>query len=66
MELHAGLVGVVGVDVDVVNPLGVEVRRTAYEAVDIIAFCEEEFRKVGSVLASNSSDEGDLARGLVR
>lgn len=65
VELHAGLVGVVGVDVDVVDPLGVEIGGPSDQAVDVVAFVEEEFGEVGAVLAGDAGDERDLA-GLQR
>ncbi|KAB1998065.1 hypothetical protein ERO13_D12G060301v2 [Gossypium hirsutum] len=46
MELHPSLVGVVGVDVDVVNPLRVEVGRAADQAMDFVTFVEEELGEV--------------------
>ncbi|TQD77653.1 hypothetical protein C1H46_036814 [Malus baccata] len=56
VELHAGLVGVVGVDVDVVDALGVEVGGPSDQAVDVVAFVEEEFGEVGAVLAGDAGD----------
>ena len=44
--------------VDVVDPLGVEQRGPAFDAVDFIAFFEEEFREIGSVLSGDAGDEG--------
>lgn len=46
VELHAGLVGIVGIDVDVIDPLRIEIGRSANEAVDFIAFVEEKFSEV--------------------
>ena len=62
VELHQSLVGVVRVDVDVVDPLGVEVGRSADQAVDFVAFLEEELRQVRSVLAGDSGDQCYLPR----
>ena len=61
MELHQCLVGVVGVDVDVVDPLGVEVRRPSYQPVDLVTLVQEEFGQVRPVLTGDSRDQGNLA-----
>ncbi|CAL5335868.1 unnamed protein product [Camellia sinensis] len=47
VELQEGLVGVVGVDVDVVDSLGVEVRRPSDQAVDLVPFLQQEFGQLG-------------------
>lgn len=60
VELHESLVSVVRVDVDVVDPLGVEVGGAADEAVDLVAFLEEEFGEIGAVLAGDAGDESNL------
>jgi hypothetical protein len=46
----------------VVDPLGVEGRRTALHAVDHISFGEKKFGEIGAVLAGYTGDERDLAR----
>ena len=53
-------VGIVGVLVDVVDTSGIEERGAALDAVDLVAFGEEEFGKIGSVLAGDSCNEGFL------
>jgi len=53
-------VGVVGVLVDVVDACGVEEGGASLDAVDFVAFGEEELGEVGSVLAGDSCDEGFL------
>ena len=53
--------GDVGVLVDVIDALGVEQRGAALDAVDNVAFFEEEFGEVGAILAGDASDEGDFA-----
>ncbi|CAN0919023.1 hypothetical protein LINGRAHAP2_LOCUS31213 [Linum grandiflorum] len=60
MELHPGLVGVVGVDVDVVDSLSVEVGGPPDEAVNLVALVEEELGEVGAVLAGDSGDQSNL------
>ncbi|KAL4388217.1 hypothetical protein GQ457_09G009760 [Hibiscus cannabinus] len=60
MELHPGLVGVVGVDVDVVDALRIEVRGAADQAVDLVPFVEEELGQVRSVLTSDTGDQRNL------
>ena len=62
VELHSGLVGVVGIDVDVIDSLGVEVGGAANEAMDLVSFAEQEFSEVGTVLAGDTGDQCDLAR----
>ncbi|MBA0663955.1 hypothetical protein Goklo_004034, partial [Gossypium klotzschianum] len=42
MELHPSLVGVVGVDVDVVDTLRIEIRIMANQVVDLKSFVKEE------------------------
>lgn len=64
VEFHEGLVGIVGVDVDVVDALGVEVGRSADKAVDFVAFVEQEFSEIRAVLAGDAGDQGDFAGGL--
>ncbi|CAL5324294.1 unnamed protein product [Camellia sinensis] len=61
VELHEGLVGVVGVDVDVVDSLGVEVRRPSDQAVDLVPFVQQEFGQVRPVLPRDARDQGYLA-----
>lgn len=50
-------VGNVRVLVDVVNPLGVEQRGTALDAVDFVALFQQKLCKVGAVLAGDAGDE---------
>jgi hypothetical protein len=46
--------------VKVVNTLGVDERRGAFDTVDLIALLQKEFGEVGAILSSNSSNEGFL------
>lgn len=62
VKLHSSLVSVVRVDVDVIDPLGVEVGGTPNEAVHFVAFVEEEFSEVGTILAGDAGDQCDLSR----
>ena len=48
--------------VDMVDALGVELRRAAFDAVDIIAFSQQKFCQIRTVLACNAGDKGDFAR----
>jgi hypothetical protein len=41
-----------------VNPLGVQIRSAALDAVHFIAFLEEELREIRAVLACYAGDEG--------
>ena len=53
VEDHAG-VGVVGVGVEVVDAVGVEGAGAADDAVDFVAFGEQELGEVGAVLAGDA------------
>jgi hypothetical protein len=50
----------VWVFVDVVDAVGVEQRRATFDAVDLVAFGEEKFGEIGSILAGNSCNQGFL------
>mmetsp|Transcript_1083 Transcript_1083/g.1870 ORF Transcript_1083/g.1870 Transcript_1083/m.1870 type:complete len:369 (+) Transcript_1083:223-1329(+) len=56
-KLNAGGVAIL---VDVINTAGVEGRRTTDDAVDNVALLEEELGEVGTILAGDTGDEGDL------
>lgn len=60
VELHASLVSVVRVDVDVVDSLCVEVGGTADQAVNLVALIEEEFSEIRAVLAGDPSDQSNF------
>jgi hypothetical protein len=47
----------VGIFVNVIDPLGVEQRGAAFDAVDFVALFQKEFSEVGAVLARDASDE---------
>ena len=55
MKEKAGI-GEVGVLVEVVDSFGVKCAGAADKAVDFVAFVEEEFSKVGAVLAGYAGD----------
>lgn len=57
VELEAGVVDV-RVFVDVIDALGVEQGGAALDAVHFVTLFEQEFGKVGAVLAGNAGDEG--------
>ncbi len=63
-EAAAGLVRVL---VEVVDAVGVEERGAALDAVDFVALAQQEFGKIGAVLAGDAGDEGFLGHvvGLV-
>lgn len=61
VELHSGLVSVVGVDVDVVDPLRIEVGGPPDQPVDLVALVEQELRQVRPVLTGYAGDQRDLA-----
>lgn len=61
MELHSGLVGVVRVDVDVVDPLRVEVGGPPDQSVDLVTLVQQELRQVRPVLTGYAGDESNLA-----
>jgi len=50
-------VGRMRILVDVVDPLRVEKRSTALDAVHLVALLEEKLGQVGAVLAGNAGDE---------
>jgi hypothetical protein len=50
--------------VNVVNALGVKRTGTALDAMNNVAFFEQELGKVGTILASNTGDEGDFSGGF--
>jgi len=56
MEEHPGA-GDVGVDVDVVDPAGVEGGRAPDDAVDLVSFGEEELGEVRAILAGDAGDQ---------
>jgi len=62
VELHARLVGVVGIDVYVVDALRVEVGGATDQAVHLVSLVEQEFREVGTVLSRDSGYQCNLPR----
>jgi hypothetical protein len=60
VELELRQTGVLGVrvDVEMVEAVGIEGAGTAHDAVDLIAFGEEEFGQVRTVLSCYTGDEG--------
>jgi hypothetical protein len=46
--------------VDVIDPGGIEETGPALDAMDGIAFLEEKLSKVGTILSSDSCNEGSL------
>ncbi|PON39167.1 LOW QUALITY PROTEIN: hypothetical protein PanWU01x14_306780 [Parasponia andersonii] len=65
VELHPGLVGIVRIDVDVIDPLGVEVRGPSDQAMDLVALVEEKLRQVRPVLTRYTRNQGNLSlRGI--
>ncbi len=55
-------IGLVRVLIDVVDPAGVERGRTALDPVHLVAFRQEQVRKISPVLARNACDKRDLPR----
>ncbi len=55
--------GLVGVDVEVIDAVGVEVGSPADDAVDFVALGEQQFSEVAAVLAGDAGDEGDFRVG---
>lgn len=62
MELHAGLVGVVWVHVDVVDALRVEVGGATDQTVYLVPLVQKEFRQVRTVLAGYTGYQCHLTR----
>ena len=56
VQLQAGI-WLVRILVDVINALGVEMRRPTLDAMDFIALLEEELRQVRAILARDAGDE---------
>ena len=50
-------IGLVRILVEVVDPVGVEQRGAALDAVHLVAFAEQELGEVGAVLAGDAGDE---------
>jgi hypothetical protein len=48
----------VRVFIDVVDPLGVEQRGAALDAVHLIALVQQEFSQIAAVLAGDAGDQG--------
>jgi hypothetical protein len=61
-QAHALLVGVV---VEVVDPVGVEARRAPDDAVHLVALLQQELGQVGTVLAGDAGDKGALFFGVI-
>jgi hypothetical protein len=53
----------VGIAVEMVDPLGVERGRPAHEPVDLVALLEQLLGEEGPVLPSDAGDHGALHRG---
>jgi len=62
VELHARLVGVVGIYVYVIDSLRVEVGGATDQTVHLVALVEKEFCEVGAVLSRDSGDQCHLPR----
>ena len=60
MQFEAHVVNV-RVLIDMVDALGIELRRAALDAVDFIAFFQQKFCQIRTVLACNAGDKGDFA-----
>lgn len=56
MQVHFGP-GYVWIFVDMVNAVGVEQRASAFDAVYHVAFFQQKFRQVGTVLSGDSGNE---------
>ena len=52
--------GVVGVEIEPVDAVGVEGAGAADDAVDLEALLQQEFRQIGAVLAGDAGDQGFL------
>jgi hypothetical protein len=61
VKLHA-IASIVRIYIDVVNPLRVEIGRSTDQAMDLVAFLEEEFGQIRTVLAGDSGDQSHFAR----
>ncbi len=52
--------GVVGIAVNVVDPVGIEAAAAADDAVDVVTFFEQKFGQVGAILAGDTSNDCNL------
>ena len=55
------LVRLVRILVEVLDAAGVERRRAALDAVDVVALVEQQLGEIGAVLSGDAGDERDLA-----
>jgi hypothetical protein len=60
MELEVNI-RLVQIAVEVVDPSGVEGRRTPLDAMDLISLAQQQFGKIGAVLSGHAGDQCDLA-----
>jgi hypothetical protein len=61
---HEAAVAGVRILVEVVDPVGVDERRPALDAVDDVSLVEQELGEVGAVLAGDAGDESDFGHGV--
>jgi hypothetical protein len=59
MKVKPGILNV-RIFVDVIDPGGIEETGPALDAMDGVAFLEEKFSEVGTILAGDSCNEGGL------
>ena len=53
-------IGLVRVLIEMLDAAGVERRRAALDAVDHVALGQQQFGKIGAVLAGDAGDQGDF------
>ena len=61
---HEAAVADVRILVEMIDPVGVEQRRPALDAVDDVPLVEQELGEVGAVLAGDAGDESDWRHGV--
>jgi hypothetical protein len=57
-------IGMMRIFVDVIDAVGVEERRTPFDAMNLISFGEKKLRKICSILAGDTCNQRSLQRSL--
>jgi hypothetical protein len=57
MKLHAGFVWI---EIQMIHTPGIERRRSAFHPVNLVAFREQQFCEIGTILPRDTSDKSDV------
>lgn len=60
MELNSGSVGVMWIDIYVIDALGIETGGSTNKAMDFIVLTNEKFSEIGTILACDASDQSNF------